>query len=250
MRCCLPSLRPAAFPPPSPPPISVSFVRCFNGTTQPSDSSSVPRQLRLLDFLSRPGIAQATAGQTRSPRFRRDPSVRDVASDPGRATVPRITAPHMLPSAVATASAPAISRFRGSIPHPKRSLCTLRRGRHLPRRNTRYRAGATPFPDRTFTRWTAPASPGAPLLLHRKGLAPSTPCRSPGALRNPTPLRPFASLDLDDGPCPTAVVRLNLARCQKRSFIHRLFRLTPSRSWCPLRAPWRCQPGPAARCLC
>src|SRR5271157_3568475 len=111
MRCCLPSLRPAAFPPPSPPPISVGFVRCFNGTTQPSDSSSVPRQLRLLDFLSRPGIAQATAGQTRSPRFRRDPFVRDVASDPGRATVPRITAPHMLPSAVATASAPATKDF-------------------------------------------------------------------------------------------------------------------------------------------
>jgi hypothetical protein len=82
MRCCLPSLRPAAFPPPSPPPISVGFVRCFIGTVQPSDSSSVPRQLRLLDFLSRPGIAQATAGQTRSPRFRRDPSIRDVALRP------------------------------------------------------------------------------------------------------------------------------------------------------------------------
>src|SRR6202049_3551747 len=184
MRRCLPSLRPAAFPPPSPPPISVGFVRCFNGTTQPSDSSSVPRQLRLLDFLSRPGIAKAPAGHTRSPRFQRDPSVRDVASDPGRATVPRITAPHMLLSAVATASAPAISRFRGSIPHPKRSLCTLRRGRHLPRRNTRYQAGATPFPDRTFTGWTTPASPGAPLLLHRNGLAPSTPCRPPGAPRS------------------------------------------------------------------
>ena len=34
------------------------LVRCFIGTTQPSDSSSVPRQLRLLDFLSRPGIDQ------------------------------------------------------------------------------------------------------------------------------------------------------------------------------------------------
>ena len=119
MRCCLPSLRPAAFPPPSPPPISVGFVRCFNGTTQPSDSSSVPRQLRLLDFLSRPGIAKATAGQTRSPRFRRDPFVRDVASDPGRATVPRITAPHMLPSAVATASAPATSRISWLNPTPQ-----------------------------------------------------------------------------------------------------------------------------------
>ena len=36
-------------------------------------------------------------------------------------------------------------------------LCTLRRGRRLPRRNTRYRAGATPYPDRTFTGWNAPA---------------------------------------------------------------------------------------------
>ena len=119
MCCCLPSLRPAAFPPTSPPPIAVGFVRCFNGTMQPSDSSSVPRQLRLLDFLSRPGIAQATAGQTRSPRFRRDPSVRDVASDPGRATVPRITAPHMLPSAIATASAPATSRISWLNPTPQ-----------------------------------------------------------------------------------------------------------------------------------
>ena len=62
---------------------------------------------------------QATAGQTRSPRFRRDPSIRDVALDPSRATVPRITAPHMLPSAVATASAPAISRISWLNPTPQ-----------------------------------------------------------------------------------------------------------------------------------
>jgi hypothetical protein len=37
------------------------------------------------------------------------------------------------------------------------------------------------FPDRTFTGWTAPASPGAPLRLHCEGLSPFTPCRSPGA---------------------------------------------------------------------
>jgi predicted transposase YbfD/YdcC len=30
-------------------------------------------------------------------------------------------------------------------------LCTLRRGRRLPRRNTHYRAGATPYPGRTCT---------------------------------------------------------------------------------------------------
>jgi len=80
--------------------------------------------------------------------------------------------PHILPSAVVNASAPAMSVFRGSISHPIRSLCTLRRGRHLPRRNTRYQADATPYLGRTCTGWIAPASPGAP---------PPTPCRSPGA---------------------------------------------------------------------
>jgi hypothetical protein len=53
------------------------------------------------------------------PRFRRDPFARDVAFDPGGTTMPRITALHMLRS-------PAISSFRGSIPHPTHQLCTLR----------------------------------------------------------------------------------------------------------------------------
>src|SRR6266446_6056445 len=97
----------------------VGFVRGFIGTTQPSDSSRLPQQLRLLDFLSWPGIAVATAGGVRSPRFRRDPFIRDVASDPGRATVPRVTAPHMLPSAIATASAPATSRISWLNPTPQ-----------------------------------------------------------------------------------------------------------------------------------
>jgi hypothetical protein len=87
--------------------------------TQPSDSSRLPHQLRLLDFLSGPGIALATAGGVRSPRFRRDPFIRDVASDPGRATVPRVAAPHMWPSAVATASAPATSRISWFNPTPQ-----------------------------------------------------------------------------------------------------------------------------------
>src|SRR6202165_871026 len=180
MCSCFPSLRPAAFPPPSPPPISVGFVRCFIGTTQPSDSSSVPRQLRLLDFLSRPGIAQATAGQTRSPRFRRDPSVRDVASDPGRATVPCITAPHMLPSAVATASAPATSRISwlNPTPHmitvyaspwssPSPTQHSLPGGRYplpgldfhrLDRASFAWRT-ATPSSQWTFTTYSLPVSP-------------------------------------------------------------------------------------------
>src|SRR2546426_3016250 len=47
----------------------------------------------------------------RSPRFRRDPSVRDVVFDHGRASAPRITGPHMLPSTLLTVSASAISWF-------------------------------------------------------------------------------------------------------------------------------------------
>src|SRR5262249_28071167 len=47
--------------------------------------------------------------------------------------------------------------FRGSIPHPMQSLCTLRvHCRQWPR-NTHYQAGATPYLGRTFTGWIAPA---------------------------------------------------------------------------------------------
>ena len=60
----------------------------------------------------------ATTGGMRSPRFRRVPFVRDVALDPGRATVPRISAPHMLPSTILTASAPATSGISWLNPTP------------------------------------------------------------------------------------------------------------------------------------
>src|SRR6266568_8049923 len=43
----------------------------------------------------------------RSPRFRRGPFVRDVVFDHGRASAPRITGPHMLPSTLLTVSASA-----------------------------------------------------------------------------------------------------------------------------------------------
>src|SRR4249920_1633816 len=60
------------------------------------------------------------------PSFRRDLFARDVALDPGGMTVPRMTALHMLRSTMKTLSAPAISSFRGSLPHPTQPLCTLR----------------------------------------------------------------------------------------------------------------------------
>src|SRR5437016_5995223 len=44
--------------------------------------------------------------------------------------MPRMTALHMLRSTMKTISAPAISSFRGSLPHPTQQLCTLRVRRH------------------------------------------------------------------------------------------------------------------------
>src|SRR5882724_7912040 len=47
--------------------------------------------------------------------------------------------------------------FRGSIPHPMQSLCTLRNHCRQWPRNTRYQAGAAPYLGRTSTGWIAPA---------------------------------------------------------------------------------------------
>src|SRR5580704_12870896 len=65
-----------------------------------------------------PDSPRAARSDARSPRFRRVPFVRDVALDPGRATAPRLSAPHMLPSAIVTASAPANSGISWLIPTP------------------------------------------------------------------------------------------------------------------------------------
>jgi hypothetical protein len=132
----------------------------------------VHRRLRLLAFLSRTGAAKgcpvgheiSQSLPRRRPGFRRVPFVRDGVSDLGGAPAPRMTAPDILPSTLRTVSASAASPFRGSFTHPTQSLCTLRHGRHLPRRNTRYQAGATPYLGRTCTGWNAPASPGAHVM--------------------------------------------------------------------------------------
>ena len=88
--------------------------------------------------------------------------MRDGVSDHGRAAAPRLTVPHMLPSATLTASASAgllLSRLN-SPPH---TIAVYASPWLLPtRRNTRYQAGATtPYLGRTSTGWITPASPGA-----------------------------------------------------------------------------------------
>jgi len=55
--------------------------------------------------------------------------------------------------------------FRGSIAHPTQSLCTLRTRRRRRPRNTRYRAPATAYPDRSLTGRTTPA-----FLAHKQSI--------------------------------------------------------------------------------
>ena len=81
------------------------------------------------------------------------------SSTPAGATAPRITVPHMLPSAHATASASVrLTDFaaQSHTPHNRcvRFVAAVADGS----RNTRYQAAATPYLDRTSTGWIAPAS--------------------------------------------------------------------------------------------
>ncbi len=65
-------------------------------------------------------MARAIRPDARPPRFRRVPFLRDVLFDPGRASAPRVAVPHMLPSALLTASASAIFWFSWLNPTPHR----------------------------------------------------------------------------------------------------------------------------------
>src|SRR5215213_4135520 len=170
LRCCLPSPRPAAFPPYPPPPTRSALF----GASPVRRSRPTPPAFRgrfaLLNVPSRPGTAEAAAGSRRSPRFRRDPCVRDLVSDPGRATVPRLAAPLMVRSTFPTASASATSGISGLNTHPTGLLGTLRSRRHRRPRSTRYRAtryrptraGLPPAGTRQLRRahWKPPLSRG------------------------------------------------------------------------------------------
>jgi hypothetical protein len=157
-----------SFSPPAPPRLAPLCSPASSRLRRGRLLEFVHHRLRLLAFpmrtrgvqpLAKPETSQSLPRQ--KPGFRHDPIQRDGFFDHGRVAAPCMTAPFMLPSALRTASAPAISRFRGSIAHPTRLLCTLRlRCRHR-RRNTHYQAGATPYLDRTCTGWIAPASLGA-----------------------------------------------------------------------------------------
>src|SRR5882762_5928284 len=60
--------------------------------------------------------------------------------------------------------------FRGPMAHPTQSLCPLRTRRRRRPRNTRYRAPATAYPDRSLTGRTTPA-----FLAHKQSILPLRP---------------------------------------------------------------------------
>src|SRR5271166_3827496 len=121
------SPRAGAFPPAAPPPIArpcsrtSPVLRSCPTSHARASSASAPR----LPDAGRPGIRPTASHEIsqslprRRPGFRRVPFLRDVVSDHGRASAPRIAVPHMLPSTLLTGSASAnfeLSRLN-STPH-------------------------------------------------------------------------------------------------------------------------------------
>src|SRR6478736_8502876 len=133
---------------------------------QPSDSSNLPIRLRLLAFPNRPGIAVATAGGMRSPRFRRVPFGRNGVFDHGRAVAPRLTVRNMLPSTFPTVSAPA-NLYLSRLNNPLHSIAVYASPWSSPSTPQHSLPGdpLRSYPGRTSTGWNAPASPGAPKTL-------------------------------------------------------------------------------------
>ncbi len=83
----------------------------FAGFTATMTGSDVPRSC-IIGFGSSPSRCGpwgqcAQRSNAGPPRFRRDPFLRDGVFDHGRASAPRITGPHMLPSTLLTGSASA-----------------------------------------------------------------------------------------------------------------------------------------------
>ena len=112
-----------------------------------------------------PVVAQirlSRVGEMRSPRFRRVPFIRNGVSDHGRAVAPRMTVRNVLPSALSTASASArLSLSRLNIPLHMIAVYASQPSSPATTQHSLEGGMLLPYPHRTCTGWTAPASPGA-----------------------------------------------------------------------------------------
>jgi hypothetical protein len=164
VRCYSPSLRPAAFPPPSPPPICGRFCsrlhRYYTAVRLlASPVAASPPRLPVAAQFRHSGL-----GEMRSPRFRHVPFRRNGVSDHGRAVAPRMTVRNMLPSALSTASASAgLSLSRLNIPLHMIAVYASQPSSPATTQHSLEGGSLLPYPHRSFTGWTAPASPGAPI---------------------------------------------------------------------------------------
>jgi len=138
---------------------AASSVLCVRSTPQDRASPAyVPP-----DFPARPGAAHSRLRATlRPPRFRRVPFGRDGVLDHGRASAPRLAAPHVLPSTIATVSASARSLF-SRLNSPPCPIAVYASSGPSPAKTQHSLLGGPlrPYPGGTSTRWNAPASPGA-----------------------------------------------------------------------------------------
>src|SRR3954463_11368019 len=120
-------------------------------------------RLRLLAFPIRASRRLCRRPDARSLRFRHIPFRRDVAFDPGGATAPRITVPHMLPSTLMTGSASSTLSISRLNPTPQRiAVYASQSPSPTPTQHSLPGGPLRPYPCRSFTGWNAPASPDAP----------------------------------------------------------------------------------------
>src|SRR5271157_1319808 len=107
-------------------------------------------------------IRQSGLGEMRSPRFRRVPFIRNGVSDHGRAVAPRISVRNVLPSTISSVSASAtLNLSRLNIPLRMIAVYASRPPSPTSTQHSLQGGALLPYPRRTSTGWTTPASPGA-----------------------------------------------------------------------------------------
>jgi hypothetical protein len=148
-------------------------------------------------------IRRSGVGEMRSPRFRRVPFIRNGVSDHGRAVAPRMTVRNVLPSTLSTVSASAeLSLSRLNIPLHMIAVYASRPPSPATTQHLLQGGSLLPYPGRTFTGWTAPASPGALITDFIENS-----CRPVFPMSGVLEPRPMSASNADKGPCVAVILR-------------------------------------------